>query len=350
MESEKMKNRYKAAIIGCGNVGCKFNRDYNILYSVTHLDAYKRNPNVSVVALCDKDKDVFATAVLNDIKMAFTDVEQMMPVVKPDIVSICTPDKTHYDIFMEVAKHDCVKAVWCEKPLATTLKDAKEMINVAKEKNIKLMVNHARRYDGFYHYVKKNLKKHIGDVQSVVCYFSGGVVSTGSHLFDLLEYFFGKCRSATPDLLQFSRAQVHLVECDGSHFPIMEMNIIGTKGRFDTVNGPFYDYEYRYFPLVEWNERKVKSLKLLTTYYISDYPFERNMFNKALSDLISCIGRKAKDPVSSGRVALKSLEIISAVSYSKDKGVKVNLPFKKFDYEIPATKGEVKRWKSKKSR
>ena len=46
---------YRAAIVGCGRIGCAFDDDPCRGYVSTHAGAYKRTPGVELVALSDID-------------------------------------------------------------------------------------------------------------------------------------------------------------------------------------------------------------------------------------------------------------------------------------------------------
>lgn len=351
----KLRNKYKAIIIGCGNIGCTLER-YNPGFVSTHLMAYKKNPEIDIIALCDIDNNK-CKMIANKYNIPFTfdNLEEAMKTIKPEIVSICTPDEVHYKILKEVAKFDCVKGIWCEKPIATSIKQAEEMIKYCKDKDIKLLVNYIKRYDLFYRNIKERLGDLVGEIQTVVCYYSGGIVTTGSHLVDLLNYYFGACLSVSAEtnlktglvgkLVYESKVFVNLIPCDGNYFSIMELDIIGSKARLDLINKPFGNYDYRYYPTQKYSGLNMKFIS-----GVDGRPLNRNIkrdfFELALSDLITCMENNIS-PISSGGEALKSLDIISALAYSSDHNGKIiKLPFKKKGYKIPEAEGDIRKWKS----
>jgi len=57
---------------------------------------------------------------------------------------VTTPVGSHAKLVMDAARAG-VKGILCEKPLATNLPDAEEMIRICQEKGVKLAVNHMRR-------------------------------------------------------------------------------------------------------------------------------------------------------------------------------------------------------------
>jgi predicted dehydrogenase len=145
----------RAGIIGCGWIGCGVS-EYGEREDC-HLQAYKK---VSIeVLLCDL-KDGYD----------YTDYKEMIRLEHLDIVSVCTPPETHADIVCAIAPY--VKGIFCEKPIATTVEDADRMIEVCHKHNVVLQINHPRR---FY---KPKLR------------FSRGILDTGTHAFDLVNYLF----------------------------------------------------------------------------------------------------------------------------------------------------------------
>ena len=62
-----------------------------------------------------------------------------------DAVFITTPTFTHHSLTVEAA--EAGKHVFCEKPMALTLKEADEMISVTKRNNVKLQIGFMRRFD-----------------------------------------------------------------------------------------------------------------------------------------------------------------------------------------------------------
>uniref|UniRef100_A0A6M3IJD5 Putative oxidoreductase family protein n=1 Tax=viral metagenome TaxID=1070528 RepID=A0A6M3IJD5_9ZZZZ len=127
----------------------------------SHLNAYKNNPYISFVTLCDRLKP--------DGKhhLHYLDMVQLD---YPDIVSVCTPPETHCQIVCDIAPY--VKAIWCEKPIAMNLDEADRMIEVCKENNTILQINHQRRW------MRPKFK------------FSRGIFNSGSHAFDLVNFLF----------------------------------------------------------------------------------------------------------------------------------------------------------------
>lgn len=101
-----------------GIVGSKFAADF-------HCDAYSRNRSVEIVAAAAID-NLDAIARKWRIPAMYTDYNEMFRKEKPDLVSVCVPNFLHHDVVM--AASNAGLNVVCEKPLATTVEDAREMV------------------------------------------------------------------------------------------------------------------------------------------------------------------------------------------------------------------------------
>ncbi len=83
------------------------------------------------------------------------------------IIISATPETTHYPMAKEsllAGKH-----VFLEKPLALTLDEADELIQIGKEGNLKFAIGYSQRFNPKFAYVKKSLTdKTIGDPVSAL--------------------------------------------------------------------------------------------------------------------------------------------------------------------------------------
>ena len=78
------------------------------------------------------------------------------------IIISATPETTHYP--MAKAALLAGKHVFLEKPLALTLEEADELIQIQKEKNLKFAIGYSQRFNHKFAYAKKSLmEKTIGE-------------------------------------------------------------------------------------------------------------------------------------------------------------------------------------------
>lgn len=114
------------------------------LFGQRHAQAYQRHPLVDFKYVCDLDASrAKSVAETYGAASHTTDFNEVM--ADPDViaVSVATPDPAHRDAVVAAAKAG--KHILVEKPLATTVKDAEEMIAAANAAGVKLMVDFHNR-------------------------------------------------------------------------------------------------------------------------------------------------------------------------------------------------------------
>lgn len=191
---------WRAGIIGCGRIGCEFED--------CHARAYMECHKTNLVALCDSDYRKFKQPDLPILEVS-TDYKHLVLFFKArgiplDIISVCTPPETHCQIVCDIAPY--VKAVYCEKPIATTVEDAEKMIETCHKHNVILQVNHQRRFG------------------RPTFYYSRGIENTGTHMFDLLRMYFGNAFMVAGNTVYFKSTGVDIVEV-GTDEPVFEFKV-----------------------------------------------------------------------------------------------------------------------------
>src|SRR3989338_4578762 len=168
-------NRLRCAVIGCGRIGCGFddNSDGTVR---THAGSYYKNSKTYLVALCDIDLSKLEKYG-NKYKISglYTKSFDMFKKESIDCVSICTLVETHLDLVKEAAKFG-VKGIFLEKPISSTLQDAKKIIEICKKHQIVLVIDHQRRFDPFYNKIKQLIQqKKLGKIQLINVYYGSGI-------------------------------------------------------------------------------------------------------------------------------------------------------------------------------
>ncbi len=121
-----MADTPKIAVIGAGWAA-----------RIAHLPAYAA-ARVVPVAIADLNTDIAkAEAKKHGIANVYSDWREMIAKERPDAVSVCVPNVYHRELVL-----GCLDAgihVLCEKPLATSVAEAKEMFAAAKAAGKSLM-------------------------------------------------------------------------------------------------------------------------------------------------------------------------------------------------------------------
>ncbi|UOQ48465.1 Gfo/Idh/MocA family oxidoreductase [Gracilibacillus caseinilyticus] len=125
--------KLKVAVIGCGSIAIH-----------RHLPEYHANQQVEIVAVCDIKEDRAQSAAAEYQATAYTAYKQAITESGADVVSVCLPNYLHAPVSIFAAENG--KHVLCEKPMATSEEEAKQMIEASKAAGKKLMIAHNQRF------------------------------------------------------------------------------------------------------------------------------------------------------------------------------------------------------------
>ncbi|HUJ90111.1 MAG TPA: Gfo/Idh/MocA family oxidoreductase [Syntrophorhabdales bacterium] len=338
---------YSVGLIGCGRVAWLLDQDRLIPNKpVTHMGAYVRVDRTRVIAAADVRIDhLQAFSKEFGVEKAYLDYEEMLAREELDIVSICAYAHDRYRMVVD-AVNAGVKGIWCEKAFATSLEEAEAMVALCEEQGVTLIVGHTRRWSPDYQHARRLLKDGaIGKPLSVVCHFSGSMVHTGTHAFDVLRFFFGEARwvearlepqrEKQPDdihhakrlvqydvggyaLVTFENGVYATVHGDSKEYFLFEFDIMGTEGRLRIGNWLFELFE------AEMSERE-QGLRELHSKDTGAWQ-EENPFVAAVHHLIDCMEGRSEN-VSSPRDGMAALEMALAIQESHlNGGSRVYLP------------------------
>ena len=314
-----MKNKYKAAIIGAGNMGAFYSPPNSKKGPMTHAHAYKNDKRIKLSAFVDvnKNKAVKATKVWGG--RSYENITEMFKKEKIDIVSICVPDEIHKNILEACLKYK-PKAVFCEKPLTTDTKSGERLVKEYSKAEILLAVNYTRRFNKHIIELKKEIKKSkYGQPLNIIGIYTKGILHNGSHLIDLLIYLFGEITKMTtlagridwkksdPTLDAFLKFKngptAHLVAADEHQYSIFDLDLLFEKGRI---------YLSQFGNIITYYQTKEQ--EKLHRYKIKNTGLKTTIFT-ALANLINSLEGKEKllcsgaDALETQKACLKLIEI-----------------------------------------
>jgi len=123
------------------------------LWGENHLKVYKNNPNCRIIGLSDmNEKRAEEVAKKYNVKLWSKDYRTLLNNKDIDIVSIVVPDFAHYEPACQAA--EAKKHILVEKPLATDLEEAKQMVQTCQKNRVKMMVNFSNRWNPPFVHVK----------------------------------------------------------------------------------------------------------------------------------------------------------------------------------------------------
>ena len=125
-------------------------------FGESHLIAYRSLPYVRIAAICDVNATrVQEMAKQYQVARWYTDYREMLREADLDAVSVTTPEDAHLAPVLAALRAG--KHVLVEKPIATRLDEAEQMLAAAHASGCYLMPGHILRFETRYALVKEQL-------------------------------------------------------------------------------------------------------------------------------------------------------------------------------------------------
>lgn len=247
------KDNFNYPEVGVGIIGYGF-------MGKAHANAYKKCSYMSwppvaiakLIAVCGKpelEKETKEAVYRFGFEGYYNDYNLIAEDPRISLIDNCTPDDLHYNPTMAAIKAG--KNIICEKPLAMTVKEAKEMYIAAKNAKVKHMVGHNYRFipavrfakdlidKGFfgklYEFRGRYLQPYGSDPQELaenVWYASGtksGInLGIGCHIIDLSRFLIGEIKTISAiqkvfnKLRKNNKGQMEQIDADESNFALVE--------------------------------------------------------------------------------------------------------------------------------
>lgn len=193
-------NKIKVAVVGTGFIG------------PAHIEALRRLPNIEVTALCEANIEL-ATEKAKQLGIERPCVfDEMLKMEDITAVHVCTPNFLHYS--QSKAALLAGKHVICEKPLATKIEEAEELVSLAAQTGLVNAVHFNLRYYPMVRQMRTMREKgDLGEIYSILGSYlqdwlflqtdynwrlepdksgdSRAIADIGSHLLDATEYITG---------------------------------------------------------------------------------------------------------------------------------------------------------------
>ncbi|MEO8521316.1 MAG: Gfo/Idh/MocA family oxidoreductase, partial [Acidobacteriota bacterium] len=192
--------RLRVAIIGCGQMGR------------WHLEAYQRNPAIDVVAFADTSVAAAQRFAALAGGRSYGSHQELLAAEQVDGVSVCVVPAAHRQVVTDALAAGA--HVLCEKPLATSLADARAMAAAADRSRRHLVAGFKFRFFDEVRAAKELIDSgSLGRIGSARLMFAadldmagkwfadprlagGGIVmDNGAHAFDLVEFLLGPVAS-----------------------------------------------------------------------------------------------------------------------------------------------------------
>jgi len=144
-----------AAVIGAGTFG------------EIHARAYAECPQCELLYICDREPDVAQRMAEAYQVIGTSSTDEIMSDGRVSVVSIATPDFAHFEPVMQAIAAG--KHILCEKPLATSLQEARHIFLAAEQSKVNLMVDFHNRFNPACVEVKRRLQNLGPLVHGSIC-------------------------------------------------------------------------------------------------------------------------------------------------------------------------------------
>ncbi|WP_324761034.1 Gfo/Idh/MocA family protein [Haloarcula sp. GH36] len=350
---------YRAGVIGTGGIagmGILGMHDEDAIgkekIDASHAGGYASTEEIELVAVADVDEDKLATfgdAWEIPEERQYVGHEAMLAQEDLDVVSVCTPSFLHHKHTVDAAESAAdPEVIWCEKPIASEVSAAEEMVTVCDTTGTELVINHSFRFTDKLQRLHDLIHERdlLGELQSVSTQYRMELMRNSTHVLDTLVYLLDARAEQVSGYITGDNEAIdsldtaedvvdaggggHVVMDDGSFVTVdctipremssMMLNFIGTEGKLYLNND---DGEWRYWSL-EDGDHVEEELPGIEGAWTWEDDYKRSFANAArhIQDLLNGDGEN----YSPGAEAARSLEIIVGFYISHYTGSTVDIP------------------------
>lgn len=329
-------NRYRYAIIGTGRPW-KTEGATGFGMAHSHRRGFQLTERTELVAIADVRDDnarLFLEKYNSPAKI-YHDYREMLREERPDIVSITTWPYLHAEMTIAACEAG-VKAVHCEKPMATTWSDAQRMKAAADASGTIVTFNHQRRFlESFQRAVQMIRSGDIGELQRIEG-FTGDMFDWGTHWLNMFQFYTGE------EAVEWVMGQIDSRKERKAFGADMEEQAICTiqwrngvrglllTGKNASIGGATHRITGSEGVLEIWNEQPCLRLRLNSGDWQPIETVEglhgEVAIDRACADLVRALDEPGHVPLLSIDNALSTSEIIFATYYSSLYRGRVDFP------------------------
>jgi inositol 2-dehydrogenase len=195
-----MSGRLNVGAIGLGRLG-----------RVYAQDLAQRVPNARLVAVADQKSELAEQFARDfDVPKWYKSHQELLSDQDVEAVAVVTSTSTHKEVVLDAVRNG--KAVFCEKPIAMSLEEAREMLETVEAAGVFFQPGFQRRFDAGYVAAKKQIEAGVIGTPVVLTStsrdpfrpplefcdpkVSGGLIADmGVHDFDVARMYMGDVKS-----------------------------------------------------------------------------------------------------------------------------------------------------------
>ena len=332
-----------------------------------HMQDYVACPNVNLLAVCDlnrEEAEYFAKEY--GARHVFTDYRDLWKLEELDAISVAIPNNLHAPVTIEALEHGL--HVLCEKPMATSLEDARRMVETAERVGRRLMICMSRRFRdasltlrgmvergelGEIYYARSTWIRRRG--VPVIHFPPGGSMGRGDwfvkrdeagggalfdigvHMFDLAWWLMGSPKPVSVSAATYRKLWIEEFARRGIRFDVDEL--ASALVRFENGATAFLDVSWaanqadevnvrvfgtkaglQVYPPVVYREPRWGELHsdAIEVKLVTDEPNPRRHF-------VECIRDPEKELIASGAECLTVMAVLDAIRRSAECGHEVEV-------------------------
>jgi len=322
----------KVAVVGTGGWGAQ------------HARIFSRRRDTHLVGIVGRDAGRTAVRAAEFDTQPFTDIDEMVDTVQPDLVTVCLPNETHFAPTLQLIRREVPLLV--EKPLVFDMKEADTLLDEAAERNLFFAINLNHRYAEPVQRAKAAIVAgELGDIVFASWRFGGepnfgtsphaNLIETQVHGLDMLEHLCGPITSVMAQMTDKTRAGTYTTLAVALEFANRAVGSL--VGSYDS------SYAYPDTQLIEVNgtagrlliEDTVKRLTLSTAgdetrrvweagYFNDEARTFEYTFDRHVEALLAAL-RAGQQPPIHAREGRRALELATAIITSHAEGVRVSV-------------------------
>jgi len=176
--------KYTVAIYGTGKRG------------KVHAETFHKDGRFDVLAISGRNRErLDAAAQLAGNPKKYFDAAEMLREVKPDVFCFCTPPAVRLSMVRLGVEAGC-RLIAYEKPMATSFKDATEIMELCRKAGVRTVVSHQIKYGAHFQKVKEIISSGaLGRVHTVYGTTLGWLLQMGTHVVDYCRTFNGEAEA-----------------------------------------------------------------------------------------------------------------------------------------------------------
>ncbi|MBG7610057.1 MAG: Gfo/Idh/MocA family oxidoreductase [Anaerolineae bacterium] len=315
------------AVVGVGSMGRN------------HVRVYSEMPGVELVAVVDANAELANQVGRANHVPTFDNYVEMIEDTQPEAVSIVVPTSLHYQVAKDILELGC--HVLVEKPIASTIEQAEDLVETAHQLGSVLMVGHIERYNPAIIELKRRLgENELGRIFQINARRLGpfptriqdvGVImDLAPHDLDIMRYLVGGevCRvhaetkrvlHETQDdmfagLVRFEDGILGVLEINWlTPTKIRELSVTGERGMFrvNYITQDLYFYQNAEANGESWSP--ISLLRGVSEGMVVQYPIKkREPLRAELEAFISAVQEKSPHD-GNGYDAQVALELVFAL-------------------------------------